>query len=90
MDISAEKTKLMTDNTSGISTVIKVNGQCIAVVKRSKPLPGIALQKNDFLSFFVLLLLLSRVPVFPFNPFTVFRTKHDVCGKVQYAVCMVL
>ena len=27
MEISAEKTKLMTDNTSGISTEIKVNGQ---------------------------------------------------------------
>ena len=27
MEISAEKTKLMTDNTSGINTEIKVNGQ---------------------------------------------------------------
>ena len=27
MDISAEKTKLMTNNTSGINTEIKVNGQ---------------------------------------------------------------
>ena len=27
MDISAEKTKLMTNNTNGINTVIKVNGQ---------------------------------------------------------------
>ena len=27
MEISAEKTKLMTNNTSGINTVIKVNGQ---------------------------------------------------------------
>ena len=27
MDISAEKTKLMTNNTSGINTDIKVNGQ---------------------------------------------------------------
>ena len=27
MEISAEKTKLMTNNTSGISTEIKVNGQ---------------------------------------------------------------
>ena len=27
LEISAEKTKLMTDNTSGINTEIKVNGQ---------------------------------------------------------------
>ena len=27
MEISAEKTKLMTNNTSGINTAIKVNGQ---------------------------------------------------------------
>ena len=27
MEISAEKTKLMTNNTSGINTEIKVNGQ---------------------------------------------------------------
>ena len=73
-----------------VDCVLFLNGQCTAVVERSEPLPGIALQKNDFLSFFVLLLLLSRVPVFPFNPFTAFRTKHDVCGKVQYAACMLL
>ena len=28
MEISAEKTKLMTNNRSGINTEIKVNGQC--------------------------------------------------------------
>ena len=28
-EISAEKTKLMTNSTSGISTEIKLNGQCI-------------------------------------------------------------
>ena len=27
IEVSAEKTKLMTDNTSGINTEIKVNGQ---------------------------------------------------------------
>ena len=32
MEISAEKTKLMTNNTSGISTVIKVNGQRLETV----------------------------------------------------------
>ena len=32
MEISAEKTKLMTNNTSGINTVIKVNGQKLETV----------------------------------------------------------
>ena len=32
MEISAEKTKLMTNNTSGISTEIKVNGQKLETV----------------------------------------------------------
>ena len=32
MEISAEKTKLMTDNTSGINTEIKVNGQKLETV----------------------------------------------------------
>ena len=33
MEISAEKTKLMTHNTSGINTGIKVNGQKLETVK---------------------------------------------------------
>ena len=32
MEISAEKTKMMTNNTSGINTVIKVNGQKLETV----------------------------------------------------------
>ena len=38
MEISAEKTKLMTNNTSGINTEIKVNGHedLLAIVKRCK------------------------------------------------------
>ena len=32
MEISAEKTKLMTNNTSGINTQIKVNGQKLETV----------------------------------------------------------
>ena len=35
MEISAEKTKLMTNNTSGIKTDIKVNGQKLETVKAS-------------------------------------------------------
>ena len=31
MEISAEKTKLMTNNTSGINTEIKVNGQKLEI-----------------------------------------------------------
>ena len=33
MNISAEKTKLMTNNTSGINTEIKINGQNLETVK---------------------------------------------------------
>ena len=33
MEISAEKTRLVTNNTSGINTEIKVNGQALEIVK---------------------------------------------------------
>ena len=36
MEISADKTKLMTNNTSGIDTVIKVNGQKLETVTSFK------------------------------------------------------
>ena len=36
MEVSAEKTKLMTNNTSGINTVIKVNGQKLETVTSFK------------------------------------------------------
>ena len=36
MEISAEKTKLMTNNTSGIKTEIKVNGQKLETESRSR------------------------------------------------------
>ena len=38
MEISAEKTKLMTNNTSGINTDIKVNGQKLEAVTNFKHL----------------------------------------------------
>ena len=41
MDISAEKTKLVTNNTSGINTEIKVNGQKLETVTSFK-LPGLS------------------------------------------------
>ena len=36
MEISAEKTKLMTNNTSGIKTEIKLSGQCLESVTSFK------------------------------------------------------
>ena len=36
MEISAEKTKLMTNNTSGINTEIKINGQKLETVTNFK------------------------------------------------------
>ena len=41
MEISAEKTKLMTNNTSGINTEIKVNGQKLETVTSSKYLGSV-------------------------------------------------
>ena len=41
MEISAEKTKLMTNNTSGISTEIKVNGQKLETVTSFKYLGSV-------------------------------------------------
>ena len=43
MKISAEKTKLMTNNTSGINTEIKVNGQKLETVTSVKyQVPGLS------------------------------------------------
>ena len=41
MEISAEKTKLMTNNTSGINTEIKVNGQKLETVTSFKYLGSV-------------------------------------------------
>ena len=41
MEISAEKTKLMTNNTSGINTEIKVNGQKLDTVYKLQ-IPGLS------------------------------------------------
>ena len=41
MEISAEKTKLMTNNTSGINTEIKVNGQKLETVTSFKYLASV-------------------------------------------------
>ena len=38
MEISAEKTKLMTNNTNGINTEIKINGHKLETVRRFKHL----------------------------------------------------
>ena len=46
MEISAEKTKLMTNNTSGINTEIKVNGQRLETVKSLK-YPGSVITDED-------------------------------------------
>ena len=41
MEISAEKTKLMTNNTSGIKTEINVNGQKLKIVTSFKYLGSV-------------------------------------------------
>ena len=47
MEISAEKTKLMTNNTSGINTEIKVTGQRIETVKSFKYLGSVIIDEGS-------------------------------------------
>ena len=47
MEISAEKTKLMTNNTSGINTEIKVNGQKIEIVTSFKYLGSFITEESS-------------------------------------------
>ena len=47
VEISAEKTKLMTNNTSGISTDIKVNGQKLKTVKSFKYLGSVTTDEGS-------------------------------------------
>ena len=47
MEISAEKTKLMTNNTSGINTQIKVNGQKLETVTSFKCLGSVVFDEGS-------------------------------------------
>ena len=47
MNISAEKTKLMTNNTSGINTVIKMNGKKLETVTSFKYLGSVITDKGS-------------------------------------------
>ena len=47
MEISAEKTKLMTNNTSGINTEIKVNGQRLETVTSFKYLGSVITDESS-------------------------------------------
>ena len=47
MEISAQKTKLMTSNTSGINTEIKVNGQKLETVTSFKYLGSVITDKGS-------------------------------------------
>ena len=55
MEISAEKTKLMTNNTSGINTEIKVNGQKLETVTSFKYLGSVITDEDSKLE------ILSRI-----------------------------
>ena len=47
MEISTEKTKLMTNNTSGINTEIKVNGQKLETVTSLKYLGSVVTDEGS-------------------------------------------
>ena len=47
MEISSEKTKLMTNNTSGINTEIKVNGQKLETVTSFKYLGSVVIDEGS-------------------------------------------
>ena len=51
MEISAEKTKLMTNNTSGINREIKVNGQKLETVTRFKHLGSVITDEGRSLRY---------------------------------------
>ena len=51
MDFSAEKTKLMTDNTSGINTEIKINGQKLEIVTSFKYLGSVMTEPEILFSY---------------------------------------
>ena len=48
METSAEKTKLMTNNTSGINTKIKVNGQKLEIVTSFKYLGSVITDEGSY------------------------------------------
>ena len=52
MEISAEKTTLMTNNTSGINTEIKVNGQKLETVTSFKYLGSVIMMRVPSLKYF--------------------------------------
>ena len=51
MEISAEKTKLMTNNTSGINTEINVNGQKLETVTSLKYLGSVITDEGSSLKY---------------------------------------
>ena len=51
MEISAEKTKLMTNNTSGINTEIKINGQKLETVTSFKYLGSVMTDEGQSLRY---------------------------------------
>ena len=51
MEISAEKTKLMTNDTNGINTEIKINGQKLKTVTSFKYLGSVKLMRVPSLRY---------------------------------------
>ena len=51
MEISAEKTKLMTNNTSGINTESKINGQKLEIVTIFKYLGSVITEPEILFSY---------------------------------------
>ena len=52
MDISTEKTKLITNNTSGINTEIKINGQKLETVSSFKYLGSVITDEGSSSTYF--------------------------------------
>ena len=63
MEISAEKTKLMTNNTSGIKTVIKVNGRRLETVTSFKYLGSVVTDEGSKPEIFSRIALTRVKPV---------------------------
>ena len=97
MEISAEKTKLITNNTSGINTEIKVNGQKLETVSSFKYLGSVITDegsKPEILSRIaqIIAALTSLKPVWNNRSISLCSKVQLMCSLVTsiflYSVCL--
>ena len=94
MEISAEKTKLMTNNTSGISTKIKVNGQKLETVTSFKYLGSVLTDegsKPEILSRIAqATAALTRLNQFGWTRVFLSAPRYDRCAPLSHSSSCIL